>query len=328
MVYSNEISAFAKEMEFLLADFPPGADQESINSKLNLLIRPDKWISILNQEQINWPAYQLPYYEGLNKVGDRYWLGIYSRHEWFDIAFLADLCSLCRDCHIGQVCITPWKSIIIKGITDNTKGKWNQLLNFHHINIRHAANELNFQVEDNSDEALALKLYLYQHLQTDDIRTQGICFGIKTTPKTEIFSNILIRKSHLIRVGWVKLFPVYDILVAKDFNPNERTGFVYSQNLFKYLLPETLEQCVNAHYRNRLKPENQEEKDNANVNTLVHHTDIATEIVHQCPHCLTWADEYLLSSLGQEYACSVCETPMTEFKEIEIESREWASVQN
>jgi hypothetical protein len=38
------------------------------------------------------------------------------------------------------------------------------LLEKFQINMRHAANELNFQVEDNSVEALNLKQYLVKNL--------------------------------------------------------------------------------------------------------------------------------------------------------------------
>ena len=38
------------------------------------------------------PAFKLPYYEGLNRYNDKYWLGIYRRDELFSIKFLKEVC--------------------------------------------------------------------------------------------------------------------------------------------------------------------------------------------------------------------------------------------
>jgi hypothetical protein len=64
------------------------------------------------------------------------------------------VCTLCEETEIGQLCSTPWKTIIIKGIREKNRKEWNYLLDKYQINVRHAANELNFQVDDNSPEAL------------------------------------------------------------------------------------------------------------------------------------------------------------------------------
>ena len=93
--------------------------------------------------------------------------------------------------------------------------------------MRHAANELNFQVEDNCKDGLNVKSYLVKHLNNDDARTFGICIGIKTRKKSEIFSNILVRKKSLFTIAGIGFFNLYDILIAKDFNPNERTGLSF-----------------------------------------------------------------------------------------------------
>ncbi|MEJ7587923.1 MAG: rubredoxin, partial [Ferruginibacter sp.] len=121
------------------------------------------------------PAFNLPYYEGLNRYHDKFWLGVYRRDELFSVGFLKEACQLCLQTKIGQLCLTPWKTIIIKNIADSDRMYWNNLLAKHQVNVRHAANELNFQVEDNCKEGLDLKLYLLKSLHTDDTRTFGIC---------------------------------------------------------------------------------------------------------------------------------------------------------
>jgi hypothetical protein len=140
---------------------------------------------------------------------------------------------------------------MIKGIEEKDKASWNLLLEKFQINMRHAANELNFQVEDNSAEALALKTYLVKNLSIDDTRTFGICIGIKTRKKSEIFSSILVRKRYMINFLGIRLLKVYDILCAKDFNPNERTEEIFSSDNPKVVLAEQLRRAVIKYYNYR-----------------------------------------------------------------------------
>jgi hypothetical protein len=199
------------------------------------------------------PPFNLPYYEGLNRYNDKYWLGIYRRDELFSVQFLIKLCKLCMTTGITQFCCTSWKTILIKGIDEKNKEKWNLLLEEFQINMRHAANELNFQVEDNCPEGLDLKTFLVKNLSVDDTRTFGICIGIKTRKKSEVFSSILVRRRYLVDFLGIKLFKVYDILCAKDFNPNERTGEIYSTGNPKFVLAEQLRRCVLYYYQHRAK---------------------------------------------------------------------------
>jgi hypothetical protein len=199
------------------------------------------------------PPFKLPYYEGLNYYNRKYWLGIYRRDELFSIKFLKEVCRLCLDTEIAQLCSTPWKTIIIKGIQENNRENWNYLLDKYQINVRHAANELNFQVEDNSLKALHLKQHLVKYLNNDDTRTFGVCIGIKTRRKSEIFCSILVRRKALLRIGNWGLFYTYDILCAKDYNPNERTDFYFSTGNPKFVLAEQLRRAVLSFYTHRNK---------------------------------------------------------------------------
>ena len=194
------------------------------------------------------PPFNLPYYEGLNRYTDKYWLGIYRRDELFSIKFLMEVCLLCLETGIDQLCSTPWKTMIIKGIQRKNRKDWNYLLDKYQINVRHAANELNFQVEDNSLEALKLKHHLVKYLNDDDTRTFGVCIGIKTRRKSEVFSSILVRRRPLLRIGKWGFFHLYDILCAKEYNPNERTDFIYSRDNPKFVLAEQLRRAVLSFY--------------------------------------------------------------------------------
>ena len=183
--------------------------------------------------------------------------------------------------------------------------------------MRHAANELNFQVEEHSSDALQLKQYLVKEFSDEDTRTFGICIGIKTRRKSEVFSSILIKRKPLLRILGFELFHVYDILCSNEFNPNERTGFVFSRNNPKFLLAEQLRQAIAAFYTNRASKTSVTEK--KTIPRKEKDSKPAMEYVHQCTHCLTVYDDKMgepengiaagtaFESLPGNYACPLCD---------------------
>ncbi len=250
LVASNDIAGMSLLIEeTILKDAGSFYDNELANGdalyeKIKSGVFKTKPVS----QPLTLPQFNLPYYEGINRYQNKYWLGIYRRDELFSIKFLLEVCQLCIDSGIEQICSTSWKSILIKDIEEKYRKDWNYLLDKHQINVRHAANELNFQVEDNSFRALQLKNHLVKYLNDDDTRTFGVCVGIKTRRKSEVFSSILVRRRPLIPLGKLGLFYVYDILCAKDYNPNERTDFVYSSSNPKFVLAEQLRRAVLSYY--------------------------------------------------------------------------------
>ena len=237
---------------------------------------------------------------------------------------------MCLQTKIGQLCSTPWKTIIIKNIEDKDRVYWNNLLAKHRVNVRHAANELNFQVEDNCSEGLELKHYLLKDLHEEDIRTFGICIGIKTRRKSEVFSSILVRKRPLITIAGIGFFHVYDILCANNFNPNERTGKIFSKGNPKFLLSEQLRRAILSYYAYLQNsqaviapPKELVQKEPVKKSSAITH-------VHQCTHCLTIYDEKFgepengvaagtaFNDLPKDYCCSLCEAPISDFKKIPV----------
>jgi hypothetical protein len=53
---------------------------------------------------------------------------------------------------------------------------------------------------------------------------------------------------------------LYDILCAKDYNPNERTDFVYSRDNPKFVLSEQLRRAVLSYYDHTNKHEEKHEE--------------------------------------------------------------------
>jgi hypothetical protein len=250
VVHTESIIAMSKRIEGIILDQAAKFydNNEANGDELYALIT-DNFNRKPAKTPVALPAFKLPYYEGLNRYSDKYWLGIYRRDELYSIKFLKEVCMLCLNTGIAELCSTPWKTIIIKEIEEKNRRDWNYLLDKFQINVRHAQNELNFQVDDNSLEALKLKQHLVKYLNDDDTRTFGVCIGIKTKRKSEVFSSILVRRKPLIRIGKWGLFYFYDILCAKDYNPNERTAFTFSKDNPRFLLAEQLRRAVLSFYR-------------------------------------------------------------------------------
>lgn len=327
LVYTNDIARMSKQVESIIFQHPDMfIDNPEVNGEfLYGLTREETYITKPVEQALKLPVFNLPYYEGLNRYNDKYWLGIYRRDELFTVNFLKEVCLLCLQTKIGQLCSSPWKSIIIKGIEEKDKQHWTGLLARHQVNVRHAANELNFQVEDNSRNGLALKKYLVNYLSKDDMRTFGICIGIKTRRKTEVFCSILVRRRPLLRIGRWELLHVYDILCAKDFNPNERTGSVFSKGNLKLVLREQLHRAILSFYSHQSKqidaPVVKPKKETPKAKKK--------EYVHQCRHCLSIYDPLTgepdnniaagtsFDDLPSTYNCSLCEAPKEDFEKIE-----------
>lgn len=329
LCYTNHIAKLTKIIAQTITENPSAFIDNEYASREALFAQINEQDFVLKSAEnpAALSSFNLPYYEGLNRYNNKYWLGIYRRDELFSIAFLKRLCQLCLNTKLGQFCCTSWKTIIVKGIEENHKKLWNDLLEEFELNMRHAANELNFQVEDNCLEGLALKNFLVKYLSENDIRTFGICFGIKTRRKSEIFSSILIRRRYLINLWAIKLFPVYDILCAKDFNPNERTGETFSRGNPKLILPEQVRRAVYLFYKQRQnmissnkilipsKPEEISSKENF--------------LLYQCSNCLTVYSELLgeeennikagtfFNDLPNNYCCSLCDADKSTFTKID-----------
>ncbi len=338
MVYTNDIPNVSKELEALILQNReafydnPNANGEDLLKQL----QKQRYITKMAAQPAVLPSFNLPYYEGVNRVNNKYWVGVYKRDELFDVEFLKELCRLCLDTKVGQLCSTPWKSIIIKGVEEKDRPRWNQLLNRYQVNMRHAANELNFQVEDNCREGLSLKNYLVKKLNDEDTRTFGVCIGIKTRKKSEVFCSILVRRRPLIHLFGSEWLHVYDILCANDFNPNERTGFVFSSSNPKFLLGEQLRRLVIAFYNNRATKNARVEKQVPVEKETERETLPA--YVYQCRDCFTVYDETfgdpesgiapgtLFEKLGNGYCCPVCDAAKASYQRIEKARLELQSV--
>ncbi len=323
LIYSEDIPALAKTIEeVIFANKQQFYDQPEIDSSLlHQLVSADRDFVIQQIEQpLKLPDFQLPYYEGFNKQGNKYWLGIYRRDELFAIELLMEICNLCMQTRIGQLYISPWKSLLIKNIEPADRPLWGNILNKYRVNIRHASNELNWQVEDLCRQCLQLKQQLVREFEEADLRTYRLSFVVKRSPKSGLYGSIIIRD---------RGNDLYEIAHTQDFNPNTKEVVVYRQGVpANELSTHLMALCSDFYGRQsmELKP--------AAV-MVTEAPQIEGITVHQCGDCLTiydeaHGDEHNGISPGVPFAgllsyeCPVCGSSKEAFKPVLMEGNKFA----
>lgn len=317
LIYTLEISKVSKRLEQILLAENTVLEDEIFGK----VMEQGDFISQKIHEDLGLPQFMLPYYEGFNRYGNKTWLGIYRRHETFEVAFLLDVCKICLDTKVGQICTTPWKSLIIKGIENHDRILWDKLLGRFGINVRHAANELNWQVEDTCPEGLALKNTIIREFDQEDIRTFGLCFAVQTRSKSEVFGSVVVKKRKIL----FGLSQVYDVYHTVDFNPNTRQLVLFEKGLHKAHIAEILQRLTKRYYH----------RSTASVietPSLPQTTPTSTHQVYQCRVCMTIYDEKLgdsqqgikagtkFEALPDNYCCPVCDSEKENFEVKTVET--------
>jgi rubredoxin len=193
------------------------------------------------------------------------------------------------------------------------------------MNVRHASNELNWQIEDGCPDGLRLKRYLVRLLDQDDVRTEGLTFAIKTKAGSGLPGSVIIRKQEGARPDQLKLLDRYSLSHTADFNPHSREVVLYrkdleKENLFPYLVSLCKEFYRQQSERHSPLPSHavpkQQELD-------------AAAGAWQCPHCLTayhapFGDEAQgiapgtpFAGVPADYTCSVCGAGKSGFRPLE-----------
>ena len=267
------------------------------------------------------PFYPFPYYEGMNRFGDKYWLGLYWRNNRYDLKFLKDMCDLCAESKIGKICITPWKSFIVKGVPTDSKLQWEKFLGSYGINVRHSMLELNWHLPVNDADALSLKKYLVANFDQNDISTYGLTFGISNYESQSYhFTSVVIEKNKKPELlGDFVIRDTYNLLYAKNFDPNTREYIMHVQDVDKVELPGLLMELSKLYFE-QLGSRQDEEK----VKEIK--KEITEENVYQCQDCLTIYNEAFgditqniepqtpFENLEDTYQCSLCEAPKSSFQ--------------
>lgn len=313
LIYSWDMARIAKAVENLNE---PISDPYGLFNYLNRILETN---SRVPQEPLQLSSYTFPYYEGMNRFNvDQYWLGLYWRNNRYDLKFLKALCDLCFECKIGKICITPWKSFIVKGIHQKYEVAFQKLLGRFGINERHSSLEMNWHIPASDDEAMDLKRFIVRNFDQNDISTYGLTFGITSTYGIN-FTSILIQRNPQPRVvQHFQVRPTYNVLYAKNFDPNTLEYLTYAQDVDKIELPGLLMELSRLYF-DGLGAVPKENKPLVVPAALPAHA-VSDQDVYRCPNCLSVYDMrygdtlqgipagVAFAALPEEYVCGVCET--------------------
>ena len=166
---------------------------------------------------------------------------------------------------------------------------------------------------------LDLKRFLVREPDQQDISTHGLTFTVKTTREMLLFTSVVIEKNLELSSGSEN---IYNILYAKDFNPNNSEYYIYAQGIKKEIIPTLLIELSKIYFR-QLNPEKdilngKSKKKNLNIESLS----------YQCTNCLTiydkkFGDPYAnippgtpFEKLPDHYRCHVCESGKEYFRPV------------
>jgi len=317
LIYSFDLDVVEKAIENILIEEPE--DTQTIFELVND-------VTDTNNKVVDKPLEvkfePFPYYEGMNRIGTgKYWLGLYWRNNRYDLDFLKAMCDLCAENKIGKICITPWKSFIVKGIPVESKLKWEKFLGKFGINVRHSMLELNWDLPVDNQDALNLKKYLVTNFDQNDISTYGLTFGITERGSDKFkFTSIVIEKNK--QPENLKDFVIrdtYNLLYAKNFDPNTLEYIMHVQDVDKVELPGLLMELSQLYFEqlgNEVEESSSQESTNETKETEL----------YQCTHCLTIYDENYgdltqdiapntpFENLPDSYVCSLCEAPKSSYE--------------
>ncbi len=314
LIAGPDIARISRELEKLFLGFQPFTVEEMYlmfkNNSIRLGYKPVS-------EKLKLHERAFPYYEGLNAMlNNQYWLGLYWRNNRYDIDFMSAACRLCQETNISKINIIPWKAFVIKGIRATDRIRWQKLMGKFGINERHSSLELNWHLPVIDGEALELKRFLVRELDQQDISTHGLTFTIKTHREMQYFTTVVIEKN-----APTTAFPGdhYNILYARDFNPNTLDYHTYARSVRKEMIPALLIELSKWYFR-QLHPE-QEKPHVAEASAPLNGSDP----LFQCSNCLTIYDQRYgdpsagitpgvrFEGLPEEYKCHVCDSPKKYF---------------
>jgi rubredoxin len=231
---------------------------------------------------------------------------------------------------VGQLYTTPWKSIIIKNIEKQDRQLWDAILGKYRINVRHSANELAWQVEDNNEDGLGIKRHIIREFDKQDVRTFGLCFGVNTQPESSMFGSVIIQRQFASVRGQTKSLDKFDILYTPNFNPNSKDLVLFRDNIPKDYLDTYLISLIKHYYE--IQKQTEESANAVYQSQAIIEDKLVDRYVFQCGNCLTVYDEMIgdeaakiapdtaFEDLPDNYCCALCETPKAYFTKIEAGS--------
>jgi rubredoxin len=180
---------------------------------------------------------------------------------------------------------------------------------------------MNWHLPVNDKEALSLKKYLVTNFDQNDISTYGLTFGITNFDSdTYNFTSIVVEKNKQPEtIGDFKIRDTYNLLYAKNFDPNTRQYIMHVQDVDKVELPRLLMELSQLYFE-QLGTEKEDEGVQVSI------AETTQEEVYQCSECLTIYNEIYgditqniapntaFENLSETYECSLCEASKSSFE--------------
>jgi rubredoxin len=316
LVDSDDVAALAKLIEDVYwGDYPSSITElhDQVNARFKGRFRqPTQELAI--------PAQPFPVYEGWHRAGNRCWLGIYRRSHSFPISFLEAFSEQSMANKIGKIGLTPWKSLLVKGIREESQLGWEKMLGKFTLLTQHSSLELNWQLPDLDPTAIRLRDSLVRELDEKEMRTSGLSFAIRTSPMTACTSVLIEPEPH--PTGAEETF---QILHTPDFSTGHLHWEAFAQGVKRDELVDTLAYVCQAYYAQMGETAAGVSEEEA--------IPAPAHPVHQCPNCLTVYNSIygepsqnivagtFFDDLPEDYACSLCDTPKWAFVFIEDEKQ-------
>ncbi|MDD4991706.1 MAG: rubredoxin domain-containing protein [Paludibacter sp.] len=321
MVLSDDICVLAQALERFWADFRRG----NVSDWFEFL---QHRVEYNNRKVEQEPRLDFKYshdYEGFGKMhaSKNYWAGLYWRNNEYEIDFLEKLCALCLQTGISKICITPWKSFMVKEIAEKDLILWDQLLGKFGINMRHSSFDMNWHLPFKNKMALRLKRRIVKAFDSVDVCVYGLTFGIKAKNDFSFYSIQLERKVGIKLINRIDLLAFYKILYVRNFNSNLCEYTTFSSFVPWYRIPAELQKLTLKFYSHYLQSSEviETESDKKETKTLV----------YQCEHCQSVYDEKKgmiafdipagtrFDKLPDTFKCRLCDAPKAYFKPVYFE---------
>lgn len=322
MIYSEDVVPL---MEYLEANFQTNnADFDKLTTEIENVfgLRSIK-IDLEPRVKVS----EFNNYEGLHRYNEKYWLGIYMRDFKYSTALLHSLSELCKAQMLGQIHITPWKSIIVKEISSSSLIDWKLFLAEHGVNNGHSEAELHWQIKDFDSEAIEIKNYLRKEFAQKDMNINGAIFGVNID-KEHSFAHIFVERIPVFKYMGRNEVSTYKIVYRQEFNPAKSKFVTYKNLVLRNGLASAISKLMEKYHEKAYRevanfiPKKLQKQETLSSDTQLN------EYMYRCKNCYTVyypefgdadiAPNTPFKELPEGYCCSICSAPKSEFEEINM----------
>ena len=178
-----------------------------------------------------------------------------------------------------------------------------------------------------------LKRFIVRNFDKNDISTYGLTFGISSTYGKN-FTTIVIQENPKPQVAIAfDIRPTYNILYAKNFDPNTLQYLTYAQDVDKIELPGLLMELSRLFYEQLGEGPTLSELPLETHNQPIN----SPRVVYQCGDCLTIYEEKYgnpdqkiapntpFDQLPNNFVCPVCEGEKENYRKVILEREDRVS---